>query len=144
MPDWVNQGVQEYQKRFAPQHHLDITELSLIKRSKTTSIEQCKQREAEQIIAAIPKRTMIVALELTGKQLATSELAEQLDQWSHTYPSISLIIGGPDGLDASVLKLANYQWCLSKLTLPHPLVRVMVAEQLYRALSILQNHPYHR
>ena len=96
------------------------------------------------MLAAIPSADKVIALEVTGKALSTSQLASQLQDWQREGDNISLLVGGPDGLAPECLSRAQQQWSLSALTLPHPLVRVVLAEQLYRAWAINNNHPYHR
>ena len=101
-------------------------------------------QESKRILSQIDASDHVVALDVIGKSWSTPELAEHLASWQQLGSDISLVIGGPDGLDPACLQRANQRWSLSALTLPHPLVRVMLAEQLYRAWTILQNHPYHR
>ena len=96
------------------------------------------------MLAAIPKGCLVIALDVKGKTWSTDELSTQLDNWMAGGQDVALLVGGPEGLATSCLEAARVRWSLSPLTLPHPLVRVVVAEQLYRAWSILRNHPYHR
>jgi len=119
-------------------------ELSLAKRSKTTNVDSLKEKEAEQMLSCLPQSNHVVALDVLGKSLSTESLAEKLNQWQMLGKDVSILIGGPDGLHQSCLERANESVSLSKLTLPHPLVRIMIAEQLYRAWTITQNHPYHK
>lgn len=144
MPQWVNTGYDEYAKRLPRECELLLKELPLAKRSKTTVIEQAIAQEGEQMLKAIPKDNHVIALEVGGKPWSTEQLAAQLKQWLPVGRDISLLIGGPDGLAPSCRDQAKQQWSLSPLTLPHPLVRIVVAEQLYRAWSLLNGHPYHR
>lgn len=144
MPDWVNQAVAEYSKRMPKDFAVSMTELPLIKRSKTTNIEQIKSKESESLLAAVPAGSFKIALDEHGKLWDTKEVAQKLQVWRETYSSINLLIGGPDGLSKECLSEADLKWSLSPLTLPHPLVRVILAEQLYRAWSVLVGHPYHR
>lgn len=144
MPQWVEVGFQEYAKRLPADYNLSLIEIPLIKRSKTTNIEQIKTREGEQLLNAIPKGSHIIALDEHGKLWDTTKLAERLQYWRENYREVSFLIGGPDGLAQTCLDKANAIWSLSPLTLPHLLVRVIIAEQLYRAWSILTKHPYHR
>ena len=123
---------------------LCLTEIPLAKRSKTKSIEQLKAAEGRAIIDAIPARSKIIALEVQGAEWSTEQLASNMQDWLSLGDPISLLVGGPDGLAPECLDAAQQKWSLSKLTLPHPLVRVVLAEQLYRAWSLLNNHPYHR
>lgn len=144
MPDWVTQGFNQYQKRFPRDMPFELIEIPAGKRSKNADIPRILQKEGEQILSAIPKNNHIVALDLPGKPWATPELAQQLNKWQLDGRDVSLLIGGPEGLAPSCKQAAQQSWCLSKLTLPHPLVRILVAESLYRAWSINNNHPYHR
>lgn len=144
MPDWVTQGFNQYQKRFPRDMPFELIEIPAGKRSKNADIPRILQKEGEQILSAIPKNNHIVTLDLPGKPWTTSELAQQLNKWQLDGRDVSLLIGGPEGLAPSCKQAAQQSWCLSKLTLPHPLVRILVAESLYRAWSINNNHPYHR
>ncbi len=143
LPDWVNTGFKEYAKRLKGGITLSLTELPLIKRSKNSNIDKIKQQEGEKLLAAAAN-SYIIALDEHGKTWNTIELSKQLQHWRENYSNISLLIGGPDGLSSECLTKANTKWSLSQLTLPHGLVRVIVAEQIYRANSILAGHPYHR
>lgn len=144
MPEWVEEGYQEYAKRFLSSCQLELVEIPAEKRTKNSDIKRIMQREGEKLLAAIKPNHYVVVLDVKGKSFSTEKLAEQLQQWQRHGQNIDILIGGPDGLSAEVLQKADWTWSLSPLTLPHPLVRIVVAEQLYRALSILQNHPYHR
>ena len=144
MPDWVNEGYQEYAKRFPPSCTLELCEIPAEKRTKQSDIHRLTEREGEKILTAIKPGNRVIALDVKGQSWSTEHLAKQLDAWHSDGRNIDLLIGGPDGLAESCLKKAEIRWSLSPLTLPHPLVRIVLAEQLYRALSILQNHPYHR
>ena len=123
---------------------LQWKELPLAQRGKGTSPEQLREREGEQILKAIAPGDRIVALDVRGKALSTPQLATQLADWQMSGDNFSLLIGGPDGLSDACLQRAERRWSLSDLTLPHPLVRILLAEQLYRAWTITVNHPYHR
>ena len=144
MPIWVDQGYTEYAKRLNKDIKLNLIEVEASKRSKTSSASKLKSEEANRIQKILPKSNYIVSLDVKGKQRSTENLAENLEHWLHLGKDVSLITGGPDGLDESILKLANESWSLSNLTFPHPIVRIVVSEQIYRAWSILNNHPYHR
>jgi 23S rRNA (pseudouridine1915-N3)-methyltransferase len=144
MPSWVDEGVAEYRKRLPPELQLDIRDLPLAKRGKNTDIRRAISQEGEAMLAAIPKGDRIIALDVKGKSLSTEGLATALRGWQMDGDNISLLIGGPDGLSAECLAAAQQKWSLSAMTLPHPLVRVLFAEQIYRAWTILANHPYHR
>jgi len=145
MPSWVNEGYQEYQKRLSSEIKLQLIEIPAEIRGKNADIARIKQREGEKILAAIPSDAeIVIALEVQGKNWSSEQLAQNLKTWQNQSQSVALLIGGPDGLSDDCRKRANILWSLSALTLPHPLVRIVLAEQIYRAYSILKNHPYHR
>lgn len=144
MPGWVAEGYQEYAKRLPSHWTLDLIEIPLEKRTKQADIARIKQREGEKLLAAIKPQHLVIALEVLGKPWTTEQLATHLKQWQDEAQNIDLLIGGPDGLSAECLQKARLKWSLSPLTLPHPLVRIVLAEQIYRAFSIIQGHPYHR
>ena len=144
MPGWVSQGVEEYCRRLPREIKLEWREIPLAQRGKDSKPELLCEREGEQILKAIPVRDQVVALDVLGKRISTPALAEQLSTWQMSGDDYSLLIGGPDGLSPQCLERAQSKWSLSDLTLPHPLVRVLLAEQLYRAWTITVNHPYHR
>lgn len=123
---------------------MQLVEVAPAKRAKAIDKAKVLRDESERIQAAIPKGSLVIALDERGKEWTTLELADELNRWLSGGRDVALIAGGADGLAADCKNLAEKQWSLSKLTLPHPLVRVLVAEQLYRAWSILHNHPYHR
>ena len=144
MPSWVEQGMAEYAKRLPSDCALELVEIVPGHRAKNTPKEKAMQQEAQTILKALRPQDHVVALDVLGKSWSTEQLAEQLNGWRMQGGDVALIVGGPDGLTAEVLSLAKQRWSLSALTLPHPLVRVLLAEQLYRAWSILQGHPYHK
>ena len=144
MPAWVNQGVAQYQKRLPRELQLEWRDIPLARRGKDSKAEQLCAREGEQLIKSIPRGDRVIALDVEGKSLATPQLAQRLRDWQMSGDNISLLIGGPDGLSPQCLQRADERWSLSDLTLPHPLVRVLLSEQLYRAWTITVNHPYHR
>lgn len=144
MPAWVDKGYQEYAKRLTGDCVLELLELPMQKRSKNISVEQLKEKEGKAILDAIKKTERVIALDVLGESVSTHDLADNIKSWQMDGHNIALIIGGPDGLSANVLQKADNKISLSKLTLPHPMVRVLLAEQLYRAWSINHGHPYHR
>ena len=144
MPSWVQQGYDEYAKRLPRECELVLKEIAPGKRSKNSDVARIVKDEGERMIAAIPQGTYVVTLDITGKPWTTPELAQAMARWLESGQHIALLTGGPEGLAESAKQLARESWSLSKLTFPHPLVRIIVAEQLYRAWSILHNHPYHR
>ena len=147
MPAWVTTACAEYTKRMPREASLEIIEIKPEKRAAGNSTENIQLIEAKRILEATG-RDYIVALDERGQQPTTLELAEKFKTWLDGSTTqgrdIALVIGGADGLHASVKQQANWLWSLSKLTMPHALVRVMLAEQLYRAMTVIQNHPYHR
>ncbi|MEO1962616.1 MAG: 23S rRNA (pseudouridine(1915)-N(3))-methyltransferase RlmH [Cycloclasticus sp.] len=144
MPAWVTAGYQEYAKRMPRECSLDVVEIAPAKRTKQSNMAKIVDNEGDRILAAIKDTDYVVALEVKGKQWSTEGLANKLSAWQSIHTHIIFVIGGPDGLSGKCLKRANEQWCLSPLTFPHPLVRVILAEQLYRGWSLMNNHPYHR
>ena len=144
MPGWVEQGVKEYSKRLPPEIKFEIKEIALGKRGKGADINRAIASEGQQMLSAIPAGDKVIALAVTGKPWSTDKLAAELMDWQREGNNISLLVGGPDGLAPECLARASQFWSLSALTLPHPLVRIVLAEQLYRAWTINNNHPYHR
>lgn len=144
MPGWVTEGYNEYVKRLPSDFQLELVELPLGHRGKSSDPKRAIQQEGDQMLAAIPKGDRVIALEVLGKNWSTEKLADQVADWRMEGRNISLLIGGPDGLDPRCSALADQKWSLSALTLPHPLVRVLLAEQLYRAWTVIQGHPYHK
>ena len=144
MPAWVEEGGAEYRKRLPAEIQFDIKELPLPKRGKNTDIRRAIAQEGDAMTAAISAGDRVIALDVLGKAVSTESLAEALANWQMDGDNISILVGGPDGLSPACLALAKQKWSLSAMTLPHPLVRVLFAEQLYRAWTINNNHPYHR
>lgn len=144
MPAWVEQGYNEYSRRFPHDMPLQLTEITAGKRGKNADIARILQKEGELTLAAIPKGNRIVTLEVTGKPWDTPQLAQNMAKWQMDGRDVSLLIGGPEGLAPECIQASEQKWSLSALTLPHPLVRIVVAESLYRAWSLNNNHPYHR
>ena len=144
MPGWVMQGFEEYQKRMPRECPLQLKEIPTAKRGKQAAIQKWQDEEAERLLAAIPASTHVVALDQHGKSWSTEALAGHIEHWMTLGQDVALLIGGPDGLSHAVRQRADQIWSLSALTLPHPLVRVVVAEQLYRAMMVIKNHPYHK
>lgn len=144
MPAWVQQGYEEYAKRMPRECSLKLVEIAPGKRGKNADIARAMRDEGQRMLAAIPKGARVIALEVNGRNWRTEQLAEQLGNWLGGGQDVALLVGGPEGLSDEARAAAQQQWSLSPLTLPHPLVRVLLSEQLYRAWSILNNHPYHR
>ena len=144
MPAWIEAGFQEYAKRMPPECRLVLKEIKPIERSSGKNAETVMAQERARIEAALPKGGRVIALDEHGAQMTTVQLSQQLSIWQQQGGDVSFVIGGADGLDAEFKKNADMLLRLSNMTLPHGLVRVILAEQLYRAWSILRNHPYHR
>ncbi len=144
MPDWVEMGYREYARRMPRECSLMLREIPLAQRSKSQAIERAVNEEGRRMLDALPDRQRVIALDVKGRGWSTEQLAQQLDTWRQDGRDVSLLVGGPDGLARGCLQRAEQNWSLSPLTLPHPLVRVLVAEQLYRAWSLNAGHPYHR
>lgn len=144
MPPWVQQGYKEYAKRMPKECDLILKEIMPGKRTKNNDIARLINAEGKRMMAAIPRQSHVVALAVDGKQWSTLELATAMSRWQAKGQNVSLLVGGPDGLSNDSIECAEEKWSLSELTFPHPLVRIIVAEQLYRAWCVLRNHPYHR
>ena len=144
MPAWVTQGYQEFARRMPAECRLNLIEIAAGKRGKNADVVRLTQEEGEKMLAAIPKGAYVIAMEVGGKDWSTEQLSGQLDNWLHGGCDVVLLVGGPEGLAPACRARADQLWSLSPLTFPHPLVRVVLAEQLYRAWSLLKGHPYHR
>lgn len=144
MPNWITEGFQEYQRRFPNSMPLELIEITNLKRGKTADVHKITKQEGEAMLKAVAKNSYIVTLDIPGKQYDTPQLAKRLSIWQTLGKDVYLLIGGPEGLSKECKNAANESWSISHLTLPHPLVRVVIAEALYRAWSLLNNHPYHR
>lgn len=144
MPDWVTLGYLEYAQRLPVKCALVLKEIATEKRSKNSNIQAIIEKESSKLKAAIPNNCRVVALDVKGQSWSTEKLAIRLQDWMMGGQDIALLIGGPDGLSQEILALAQEKWSLSALTFPHPLVRIILAEQIYRAYTITENHPYHR
>lgn len=144
MPAWVNAGYEEYAKRLPKECELVLREIAPARRGKSGDSSRWIEEEGERILTALSRDDFVVALEVDGKPWSTPELSGQLACRMGDGRRVALLVGGPDGLAAACRQRADQLWSLSRLTLPHPIVRIVVAEQIYRAWSILRNHPYHR
>lgn len=144
MPDWVTQGYNEYAHRLPAKCALVLKEIPAEKRLKNSNINAITDKESEKIKAAIPNNCRLVVLDVKGRSWSTEHLATRMQDWMMGGQDVALVIGGPDGLSQDILSLAQEKWSLSALTFPHPLVRVILAEQIYRAYTVTENHPYHR
>ena len=143
-PDWVAQGFSEYQKRLSHWLPLSLHEITPGLRGKGRDPARAIADEGTRVLAALPKQAHVVALEGRGRNYSSEQLAGRLEAWRQQGRDLAFLIGGPEGHAPEVLAAANEHWSLGALTLPHMLVRLLVAEQLYRAASQLANHPYHR
>lgn len=144
MPAWVETGYQEYVGRLPHEYKLELVEIGRIKSSASMNSDQLKKAEGEYLLQAVPKGAHIVALDEHGKQPGTQQFANNLEQWQANTRNLVFLIGGADGLSEQCLHAAHQKISLSALTFPHTMVRVILAEQLYRAWTVIQGHPYHR
>lgn len=144
MPDWVARGFEEYAKRMPPELRIELREIKPELRGANRNAEQVMAIERTRIEAALPKQVRLVALDERGADWTTMRLAQALPDWQREARDVAFVIGGADGLDPALKQRADTLLRLSSLTLPHAMVRVLLAEQLYRAWTITQNHPYHR
>ena len=143
-PEWVDAGTDDYAKRLRGRCTLEIKTVPLARRTATTPVDRAMQDEGERMLVQVPPGAHVVALLEHGKPWSTKDLAAKLESWMQRGAPVALLVGGPDGLSPGCVARANERWALSNLTLPHGLVRVVAAEALYRAWSLLENHPYHR
>lgn len=144
MPGWVQEAWKDYARRLPQDCALDLTEIRPEPRTSGKSVAQLMQAEAQRLQSAIPAHAWCVVLDEHGRDISTIDLARHLETWRGAGHNVAVLVGGPDGLDAQIKQQANQTLRLSSLTLPHPLVRVLLAEQIYRAWAILAGHPYHR
>jgi len=144
MPAWVNDGVSHYLKRLPRHIDLQFQEIPAAPRTSGATTAKIKQKEGDALLHAVRDADFVIALDEHGKHWSSVELGHELETWLGAYARVALLIGGADGLDRRVLERADRVWSLSALTLPHALVRVVLAEQLYRAWTLTQGHPYHR
>ncbi len=144
MPAWVQQGYSEYEKRIRGRVNLKLIEIPAIKRGKNADIARISAQEENNISSAIPEHARVIALDRNGQSWSTMALSKNMNRWIDHGDSLALVVGGPEGLSEGFLQRADESWSLSELTYPHPLVRIILAEQLYRCCSILEGAPYHR
>jgi len=143
-PTWVAQGFGEYQKRLSHWLPLELVEIEPGVRGKGRDAARATFDEGQRVLAALPKTAQVIALDGRGKPWTSEQLAQRLEHWRGLGRDLALLIGGPEGHAPEVIARADEQWSLGPLTLPHMLVRLVAAEQLYRAAALLANHPYHR
>lgn len=144
MPGWITEGFEEYRKRLTQDISLELVEIPAGKRGKNADVARITEKEGDLMLAALHPAEQVVCLDVKGQRLTTEKLAQLLEKRMQQGNHVALLIGGPEGLAPQCRAKAQESWSLSDLTLPHPLVRVLVAEQIYRAWSILKGHPYHR
>jgi 23S rRNA (pseudouridine1915-N3)-methyltransferase len=144
MPDWVAQGSADYAKRFNDGIQVKIIEIPLIRRTKFSDLARILEKEASAIKETLPSSARLIALDIEGKSFSSEQLALKITQLQQISSHLCFLIGGPEGLSQEIIERCDERWSLSKLTLPHPLVRIILLETLYRAWSIINNHPYHK
>ncbi|GAB4224563.1 MAG: 23S rRNA (pseudouridine(1915)-N(3))-methyltransferase RlmH [Francisella sp.] len=143
-PKWVKEGYDEYKKRLSKFIQLELVELPIAKRTKNGNVKLWLEQEAKHILAKIGGSEHLVILDVSAKVISTEELAEKMQNWRLNTSNVVILIGGPDGIDKSIKDIAKEKISISKMTFPHHLVRIIIAEQLYRAYTILEGHPYHK
>ncbi len=143
-PAWIQEGYEDYAKRLPPSCALELIEIPAEKRTANADLKRIMEREGEKMLAAIKPQHHVIALDKGGKSWTSEQLSSQLSVWLQSGENIDLLVGGPEGISPACLARARETWSLSALTFPHLIVRLIVAEQVYRAWSILQNSPYHR
>ena len=141
---WEQDGFREYARRMPPELSLELHEIAPSKRTKRSPAERCVEDEGRRLVAAVPGSARVVALDERGSRWTTRELTNRIERWMHDGRDVALLVGGADGLAPACIEAAEHRWSLSPLTLPHGLARIVVAEQLYRASTIIRRHPYHR
>ena len=144
MPSWVDEAVKEYVKRLREYVNLSIIEIPLLKRTKSGDLTRILEKESALIIDAIPNAARVIAMEIEGESFSSEKLATKFEMITQVNSHICFLIGGPEGLSANTLARCDERWSLSSLTLPHPMVRIILFEAIYRAWSIINNHPYHK
>ena len=144
MPIWVDTAFIEYSKRLPKNINFNLTEITPANRNKNRNSDESKKIEEKKINAVISSDDLVIALDVKGKLISSLSLSKKLNTWIDNQQQISILFGGADGLSSSIKKTADEIWSLSEMTLPHGLVRIIIIEQLYRAWSIISNHPYHR
>ena len=144
MPVWVTEGFQQYAKRLPDFCQLELVEINAKKRGKNADTARILRDETEALKAAVPPGSQVIALDRKGKTIDTLSLAKHLQDWIDNSQDVAILVGGPEGIDMNYLRSVPIKWSLSAMTFAHPIVRVMLAEQLYRAWSINANLPYHR
>lgn len=144
LPNWQQQGFVEYSRRLPKECAVELVEIPAATRAKSTPTHQAIKKESDRMLAAIGNNDYVIALDQPGTQYGSEDLAGLLEVWLAQGRDVAMLVGGADGLSDACRSRADFRWSLSELTLPHGLVRVLVAEQVYRAWSIVRGHPYHR
>ena len=144
MPSWVDEAVREFSKRLQEFTLLNLVEIPLLKRGKSTDLARILEKESALIRASIPQGSKLIALDIQGEMFTSDALAAKIDRLQHVSSHVCFLIGGPEGLLPEIVATCDERWSLSKLTLPHTLARIVLLETIYRAFSILTNHPYHK
>ena len=144
MPHWVTEGCAEYQRRIRGRVALKLVEVPAVKRGKNADLARAALEEERRLTAAVPGGCRLIALDRQGRQMSTMDIVRRMEGWLGDGEQAALVVGGPEGLSGDFLAKADECWSLSALTMAHPVVRVVLAEQLYRCWSILEGLPYHR
>lgn len=144
MPDWINEGIEEFTKRLKDFFALSIHEIPLIKRNKSNDLSRILEKEANTVLATIPLNAYPIALTIEGSTFSSEKLASKMQKLSEANAHLCFLIGGPEGLHPKIIAQCQEEWSLSTLTLPHAFARLLLLEALYRSCSILTNHPYHK
>ena len=144
MPTWVDLAVKEYSKRLQENITLTIIEIPMLRRGKSSDLARIMEREMLTTSAAIPNGSRLIALDITGAVFSSEKLAGKLEYLQQITSHLCFLIGGPEGLSPQLIARSDERWSLSTLTLPHTIARIVLLEALYRACSILHNHPYHK
>ncbi len=144
MPKWVQQTFSDYNNRLSKNQQVVLVEIPPVHRSKSMSANKAIYIEGQNILSVLKADEKIILLDETGQSLSTKKLAQSIENWQMNATNVAIVVGGADGVSAEIKKHAYKQWSLSRLTFPHPLVRVILMEQIYRAYSLIANHPYHR
>jgi 23S rRNA (pseudouridine1915-N3)-methyltransferase len=144
MPRWVNEAVEEFSKRLQEWVQLRLIEIPLLKRGKTADLSRILEKEMTLVQSAIPSGSRLIALDLNGESFTSEQLALKIEHLQQISSHVCFLIGGPEGISPALLNQCNESWSLSKLTLPHTLARIILLETVYRAFSLINNHPYHK
>jgi len=143
-PAWIQEGYEEYAKRLPASCALELVEIPAEKRTANADLKRIMEREGEKMLSRIMPDHLVIALDVKGKMWTTEQLAAHVAEWQQQGSNVDLLVGGPEGLSPACLQKAKLSWSLSPLTFPHIIVKLIVAEQIYRAHTILNGHPYHR